>query len=212
MDVRFVFDSSSGKPKVHAKRLPVLIGRSDGEDIKLRISKDSISRRHCEFFRDDEGRVCVRDLESTNGTFLDGRQLKPRVATPVSSGAVIKLGNIRFRVEYQVGPATRSPHDSDTIPIDSATPAGELDDMELEPVGPESEAPAAGPAPTEPIEPDEPLLAAEADAEPAAEGDFGFLADGAPEPEPTAEAWPQADDAPAAGGDGDLDDFLKGLP
>jgi len=206
MDVRFVFKASSG-PRVHSKSLPVLVGRSDAPDIKLRIPKDSVSRRHCEFFRNEAGQVCIRDLESTNGTFLDGRQLEPRVATPVSSGSSVKLGNVGFRVEYQIGAAAaRSPHDSDTIPIDAATAAGDVED--LEPVGPE---PVAAVAPTEPLEPLEPGTPAIASEEPAAAGDFNFLA-GAEEPAEAADAWPAADDASPGGGDGDLEDFLKGLP
>jgi predicted component of type VI protein secretion system len=221
MQVRFVFKSTSGKPpRTHSRGLPVIVGRSDAEEIRLRIAKDSVSRRHCELFRDEEaGHVCIRDLESTNGTFVDGRQLKPRVATPVSSGAVVKVGNVTFIVEYQVGPVGRSAHDSDTIPIDEATAAGELED--LEPVGPE---PAAGVALTEPVDATEQLDAAVAEddttepaaeivaAEPAAEGDFNFLAAAADDPAPAADAWPTGDDAPAAKDDASLDDFLKGLP
>ena len=211
MDVRFVFKGSSG-PRVHSKSLPVLVGRSDAPDIKLRIDKDSVSRRHCELFRNEAGQVCIRDLESTNGTFVDGRQLEPRVATPLSSGSSVKLGNVGFRLEYQIGAAAaRSPHDSDTIPIDAATPASDVED--LEPVGPD---PVAAVAPTEPLAPSEPeppepgppAIVAE---EPTVAGDFNFLA-GAEEPTAAADAWPSADDAPAGGGDADLDDFLKGLP
>ena len=222
MQVRFVFKSSSGKPpRTHSRGLPVLIGRSDAEEIKLRIPKDSVSRRHCELFRDEAERVCIRDLESTNGTYVDGRQLKPRVATPVSSGSVVKVGNIAFIVEYQVGPVGRSPHDSDTIPIDEATAAGELED--LEPVGPE---PAAGVAPTEPVDATEQIDAtepmAEVDtaepvaeivaAEPAAEGDFNFLAAADDDAAPAAGGWPTGDDVPAAKDDANLDEFFKGLP
>lgn len=213
MDVRFVFKGSSG-PRVHSKGLPVLVGRSDAADVKLRIPKDSVSRRHCEFFRNEAGQVCIRDLESTNGTFVDGRQLEPRVSTPVSSGSVVKLGNVGFRVEYQVGAAARSPHDSDTIPIDAATAPSDVED--LEPLGPEPVAAVAPTEPLEPLEPSEPeplepgppAIAAE---EPAAAGDFNFLA-GADEPTAAADGWPAVDDAPAGGGDADLDDFLKGLP
>jgi pSer/pThr/pTyr-binding forkhead associated (FHA) protein len=222
MEVRFVFKSSSGKPKVHSKRLPILVGRSDASDVKLRIPKDSVSRRHCEFVLDDKGQVCVRDLESTNGTFLAGRQLQPRVATPVPSGGLIKLGNVGFRVEYATAQRDASPHDSDTIPIDSTTeplpPAGPAGDaVELEPA---EAADLTVPAPppggeAEPLaEPGE-LPADEISAAgPAAAGEFGFLAAAEAEPDgsPAGEdQWPVADDGPTAGGDKNLDDFFKGL-
>jgi predicted component of type VI protein secretion system len=220
MQVRFVFKSSSGKPpRTHSRGLPVIVGRSDADEIKLRIPRDSVSRRHCELFLDEQtGQVCIRDLESTNGTYVDGRQLKVRVATPVSSGSTVKLGNVAFIVEYQLGSVGRSAHDSDTIPIDEATAAGEFE--ELEPVGPE---PAAGVAPTEPVDATKQIDAAVAEddaapaaeivaAEPVAEGDFAFLAAADDDAAPASGAWPTDDDTPAAKEDASLDDFLKGLP
>lgn len=197
MELRFVFKSSSGKPRIHSKRVPVLVGRSDAPDIKLRIPKDSISRRHCEFFLDDQGQVCIRDLESTNGTFLDGRQLEPRVATPVPSGRMIKLGDVGFRVEYEAGAASALAQDSDTIPSEAA----------IAPVDVEGLGSTAGLAPTEPL--GDQTLADAATTRPAP-GDFGFLA-GSEEESAAADAWPRAEDAPAEG-DAGLDDFLKGLP
>jgi predicted component of type VI protein secretion system len=195
MELRFVFKSSSGKPRVHSKRLPVVVGRSDAPDVKLRIPKDSISRRHCEFFLDEQGQVCVRDLESTNGTFLEGRQLEPRVATAFDSGRTIVLGDVGFRVEYEVAGTGQPARDSDTIPIEAA--AAPVDVGALEP--------AVGAAPTEPLGGQ-----AAAAEEATAAGDFGFLAaaegGGAAD-----EVWPNPDDAPAKD-DAGLDDFLKGLP
>jgi len=191
MEVRFIFKSSSGKRQTHAKRLPVLLGRSDSGEVKLRIDRDSVSRRHCEFTAAEDGTVEVRDLESTNGTFLDGRKLQPRVATPVPSGAVMKVGDLSFRVEYSVGEPTRSQggHDSETIPIEAA--------------------PAAGDAPLLEAADDVTQATGVTAAAPADGDSFGFLADG--EPAAETEGWPEAGPA-AAGEDAGLDDFLKGLP
>lgn len=200
MELRFVFKSSSGKPRIHSKRLPVIVGRSDAPDVKLRIPKDSISRRHCEFFLDDEGQVCVRDLESTNGTFLDGRQLEPRVAAALRSGRMITLGDVGFRVEYEVEGAAKPTHDSDTIPIEAAAAPVDIGALE----------PAAGTPPTEPLAGHEPLAGQAAAEDLPAPGDFGFLA-AAEEGGAADDAWPNADDAPAKD-DAGLDDFLKGLP
>jgi len=54
------------------ERFPFVIGRS--EDCDLRIDSARISRRHAEIVSDKEG-YRVRDLGSTNGTFLNGRQI-----------------------------------------------------------------------------------------------------------------------------------------
>ena len=190
------------------------VGRSDAPEIKLHIRNDSVSRRHCEFMLDEQGNVCVRDLESTNGTTLDGRPLEPRVAVPVASGSRVKLGEIGFRIEYAVPGEAAASHDSDTIPINEAAAAEP-------PVLP----PAAGPPVLEPDEPTVPPVDEdEADGEPtspevAAGGetvppadDFGLLEAEAGSPaEPP--AWPEPDEGPATDGvsDANLDDFLKGL-
>jgi pSer/pThr/pTyr-binding forkhead associated (FHA) protein len=220
MELRFSFKSSSGKPRTHSKRLPILVGRSDAGDVKLRIPRDSVSRRHCEFVLDEDGRVCVRDLESTNGTFLEGRQLEPRVATPVPSGSMITLGNVGFRVDYAVAKRGGSPHDSDTLPIDAASepPPAEpvVEAEELEPTVPVASAATPEPVVEPVVEPGDPADALPetlhdiAAAEPATEGDFGFLADG-DAPAADAGEWPLAGEEPAAGEDQNLDDFFKGL-
>jgi len=217
MEVRFLFKSPSGKPRVHAKRLPVVIGRSDSADVKLRIPADSVSRRHCEFFLDEEGTVCLRDLGSTNGTLLNGKPLEPKVAMPVTAKSAIKLGTVSFRVDFKAS-AGQHDHDSDTIPIEAAEPPPAATAV-TEPLPPQ----AAAELEVEPLEPATEELApavAEPDAdggdEPAANpsasaGDgFGFLAAAGGQADEEEPQWPAADEAPAADEKG-LDDFFKGL-
>lgn len=214
MEVRFLFKSTSGKPRVHTKRLPVVVGRSDSADVKLRIPADSVSRRHCEFFLDEAGTVCLRDLGSTNGTLLNGKPLEPKVAMPVTAKSAVKLGTVSFRIDFSASGGQHD-HDSDTIPIEAAEPppaataateplppGAALDAIEpLEPAG-EELAPAT--AETNADSGDEPA----ADA-PAAEG-FGFLDAAGGEADADESQWPVADEAPAADDKG-LDDFFKGL-
>jgi len=216
MEVRFLFKLTSGKPKVHTKRLPVVIGRSDSADVKLRIPADSVSRRHCEFFLDEAGTVCLRDLGSTNGTLLNGKPLSPRVAMPVTAKSAVKLGTVSFRVDFQAS-GGEPDHDSDTLPIEAAEPPPAAT-AATEPLPPEAAADEI-----EPLEPAGEELApaaAESDAdggdEPAADapaGDgfgFGFLHAAGGEADEDEPQWPAADDAPAAADKG-LDDFFKGL-
>ncbi len=63
----------------------VLIGRSDDCDIKL--VSDRVSRHHCEILYKD-GQFEVRDLGSTNGTYVDGARVS-RAA--LRNGAVINV-------------------------------------------------------------------------------------------------------------------------
>lgn len=98
MNVRFVVIAPENHACTRDVRLPILIGRAD--DAKFRIRDDRISRRHCELI-DDEGVVRIRDLGSTNGTFLNDEQLEKDVAVEVPPDAVVRVGSCMFRVEYE---------------------------------------------------------------------------------------------------------------
>ena len=184
MDVRFVIVSPPRKRGALGVKLPILIGRA--EEAKFRIQQDSVSRRHCEVFTKDGG-VYVRDLGSTNGTFLDGEQVTAAVASFVRPGGEIRIGGVVFRVDYVPATAATVP-DDDTASLDTV-PMEEGEPMEGPPP-----AGAPGPSDAEPVE----------DAPPP----FGL---------PAAEDLPAAaaessDAEPAAGADDDnLTDFFKSL-
>ena len=98
MVVRFHVVAPAAKQRTFAVRLPILLGR--GEEAKLRIHHDLVSRRHCEFF-ERQGRVYVRDLGSTNGTFLNDEQVPVSTKTVVPPGGIVRVGGLSFAVEYQ---------------------------------------------------------------------------------------------------------------
>ena len=68
-----------------------LVGRDPGLDIT--IQEESVSRRHAELLFDGET-LQVVDLESTNGTFVNDKQIKNRTA---SHGDLIRFGSIVFK-------------------------------------------------------------------------------------------------------------------
>src|SRR5262249_44311079 len=76
--------------------LPFLIGRLPGSAFCL--PAPGISKQHAELLL-DRGRLCVRDLGSTNGTFVNDR----RVATvePLREGDILRLASEVFRVQRQ---------------------------------------------------------------------------------------------------------------
>ena len=98
MVVRFHVVSPIAKKRTFTVRLPILLGRS--EEAKFRIQHDLVSRRHCEFF-ERHGQVCVRDLGSTNGTFLNDEQVPASTKTVVPPGGIVRVGGLSFAVEYQ---------------------------------------------------------------------------------------------------------------
>jgi pSer/pThr/pTyr-binding forkhead associated (FHA) protein len=121
MDVRFVVVSPASLERSVAVRLPILVGRSD--EARFRLRQDSVSRRHCEFFIEDDA-VHVRDLGSTNGTFLDGKEIAADAATVVRPGAVVQVGGIAFRVDYEPAARRSATSDDDTVPLAAVAQAG----------------------------------------------------------------------------------------
>ena len=71
----------------------VSVGRADGNIIAL--DTDSISRYHFSIVRNDNG-VSITDLESANGTFVDGVQLKSNEPRPMGDVEEILVGSLRI--------------------------------------------------------------------------------------------------------------------
>lgn len=64
-------------PIVLASNSEVIVGRSNSADIK--INNKYVSERHLSLSLDNKGRVQVRDLSSSNGTYIDGSKLSPNI-------------------------------------------------------------------------------------------------------------------------------------
>lgn len=74
---------------------PVVIGRSPGADIV--IGDDFVSGRHARVAPDGTGGLLVEDLESTNGTQLNGKRItRPQ---PLHAGDEITVGDVRMTVD-----------------------------------------------------------------------------------------------------------------
>ena len=189
MVIRFVVLAPDSKKGSFAVRLPIIVGRS--EEAKFRIQQDRVSRKHCEFFSAD-GRVFIRDLGSTNGTFLEDEQVPTSAKVPVPSGAVVRVGSLVFRVEYEeatdgtttaTGPRIDEADDA-TLDTQSTGDDGDVAGVNLEPMD-EAEPP--------------PPVTEEAPEESAGPVFTDVAAAGDDEPQPEEE--------PA-----DLDAALEGLP
>jgi hypothetical protein len=70
----------------------VLLGRSSA--CQLVFADDTVSRRHAEL-RMHEGRWILRDLGSSNGTWVNGRRV---MEAEVAPGDEVSLGHCRFRL------------------------------------------------------------------------------------------------------------------
>jgi pSer/pThr/pTyr-binding forkhead associated (FHA) protein len=83
-----------GANRSYEGRPPFELGRDKGTEIVLRDPE--VSRRHARFASQD-GVVFVEDLESSNGTFLNGRRVTD--AIEVRAGDEIDVGTTRIAVK-----------------------------------------------------------------------------------------------------------------
>lgn len=60
------------------------------EDCDVRIDDEYVSNHHCRITRDDDGRVWIEDLGSTNGTWVNGARIYDRF--PIRPGVTIRIG------------------------------------------------------------------------------------------------------------------------
>lgn len=116
--------------------LPAVIGRS--RTVQLTIAHPLVSRRHCELLENGAGMLLVRDLDSTNGTYIGQQRISEAVVEP---GGEFTIGPLTFRPDYQL---------PDSGPPRSESPWAELPAAIRQSAEPSSpvelpgEAPAAG--------------------------------------------------------------------
>lgn len=72
---------------------PLIIGRSP--DAAIVINDTNVSRHHAEVWRTEDG-VAIRDLQSTNGTFVNGHRI---TAVSLSPRDDVTVGTLHFRIE-----------------------------------------------------------------------------------------------------------------
>ncbi len=75
--------------------LPLTVGKMPGY-VDFLLQNESISRVHAMFYRGANDRICVKDLNSTNGTFRNGIRLQPQEGISLLPGDEICLGNLVF--------------------------------------------------------------------------------------------------------------------
>ena len=87
---------------------PFVLGRAVTSDVP--VADPTISRRHAELTAVD-GSLRIRDLDSSNGTFVNGARVSEAVAVP---GDVITFGKVSFHVRAPQAP--RPSHGPDVAP------------------------------------------------------------------------------------------------
>jgi DNA-binding NtrC family response regulator len=85
------------------------IGKAPENDVV--IDHPTVSRNHLVVRRHGD-RFLVQDLDSTNGTFLDGAQVREAYLRP---GALLEVGDVRLRFSPQVAPVQIDPSTEDRL-------------------------------------------------------------------------------------------------
>lgn len=96
------------------------------EDNAFQLAESSVSGHHCEvLLAGDE--VVVRDLNSTNGTFINDKQISQQALKP---GQVLRVGQVELRLENGASaPATAAKKQiSQTMPIQGGVRMDDLGD------------------------------------------------------------------------------------
>jgi hypothetical protein len=94
-----------GNETVEWKGAEILLGRNDAKTRvfpEVNLDDNAASRRHLSVWKDDaDGLYYAQDLESANGTLLNGRDLKPGEPTLINDGDVLKIGT-RYSIKVQI--------------------------------------------------------------------------------------------------------------
>jgi pSer/pThr/pTyr-binding forkhead associated (FHA) protein len=96
------------------------------EDNAFQIPEQSVSSHHCEIVQRGNDLV-VKDLNSTNGTFVNGEQVTETVLKP---GQILRLGQVEMRLESGTGssaPASAKKPLDKTMVIPQGVKAHDLD-------------------------------------------------------------------------------------
>jgi pSer/pThr/pTyr-binding forkhead associated (FHA) protein len=111
----FLVPEETPTTKLRLKKAVNVAGRDNGSD--LQIDNFQVSRRHC-LLEVTENGVMVRDLDSTNGTFINGAPAKDGY---LNEGDRLSLGT--YGLTLRRGPAEGASRRSDAAPEDSAPDA-----------------------------------------------------------------------------------------
>lgn len=66
-----------------------------------------VSRIHSQLHMDD-GKLYISDMDSTNGTFVDGIRLQPHYPTQLRQGSEVMLGKLHIQIMYRAQDASSS--------------------------------------------------------------------------------------------------------
>jgi len=116
MEVNLIFFKKDGSFKgIPLPSNVTVLGRR--HDCDLRIRLDSVSRRHCRI-SNDNGLLNICDLQSKNGTIVNGESI---IEIKVSAGDKITIGKLTFVIQVDGKPEAieiENPPQDDSEPVE----------------------------------------------------------------------------------------------
>ena len=92
------------------------------EDNAFQIPEASVSSHHCEVVLRGSD-VVVKDLNSTNGSFINGEKVSEAILKP---GQILRLGQVEIRLESDAAPAAGKKQLDKTVVIPQGVKLNEL--------------------------------------------------------------------------------------
>ncbi len=102
----------SGQREFAIRAQVMVAGR--GNDVDVQLEHESVSRRHAQF-RLEKGQPTVEDLQSRNGTYVNGQPIAGRVSLKI--GDRITLGSCELEL-INASAASSFPRETLTAPLD----------------------------------------------------------------------------------------------
>ena len=84
--------------RIDLRTLPTTVGKAQAY-VDVVLPDPSVSRVHARIYKGEEGCIEIRDLDSTNGTFINGTRLEPNEKKRVHRGDEVRFGNMEY--EYR---------------------------------------------------------------------------------------------------------------
>jgi hypothetical protein len=94
-DIAAALDFAVSEPALLETDTGLLVGRSARANFV--IEHDSVSRNHARFLL-EQGALCLEDLDSMNGTWVDGQKLEPNTPVLLKPGSIVEIGKVKLRV------------------------------------------------------------------------------------------------------------------
>ncbi len=92
---------SNNRQKIKIDKDVFIVGKSKSQADGVVQESTAVSRSHCSIEKLEKGTYSVKDLCSSNGTFLNGFRLEPHMTYELNNGDVLGIADVEFRVVYE---------------------------------------------------------------------------------------------------------------